>query len=124
MLDEETGELIERRLEHGNGEAKQFYTSLKGPVRVGIEATGHTRWFERLLAELRHELWVGDAARIHAADVRKQKTDARVLGAEIRQTELDVERLEIVKFNLYINPCLHRFSVACSRPISPLLDRL
>jgi len=77
MLDEETGELVERRLEHANGEAKEFYTSLKGPVRVGIESTGHTRWFERLLAELRHELWVGDAARIRAADVRKQKTDAR-----------------------------------------------
>jgi hypothetical protein len=28
MLDEETGELIERRLEHANGEAKQFYTNL------------------------------------------------------------------------------------------------
>jgi transposase len=77
MLDDETGELIERRLEHANGEAKQFYTSLTGPVRVGIEATGHTRWFERLLAELGHELWVGDAARIRAAEVRKQKTDAR-----------------------------------------------
>jgi transposase len=77
MLDDETGELLERRLEHANGEAKDFYTRLAGPVRVGIEATGHTRWFERLLAELRHELWVGDAARIRAADVRKQKTDVR-----------------------------------------------
>jgi transposase len=77
MLDDETGELMERRLEHGNGEAKEFYTSLTGSVRVGIEATGHTRWFERLLAELRHELWIGDAARIRAAEVRKQKTDAR-----------------------------------------------
>ena len=46
MLDTETGELIERRLEHANGEAKQFYSQLSGPVRVGIEATGHTRWFE------------------------------------------------------------------------------
>ena len=40
MLDEETGELIERRLEHASGEAKQFYTQLAGAVRVGIEATG------------------------------------------------------------------------------------
>jgi transposase len=77
MLDDETGELIERRLEHSNGEAKEFYTQLSGGVRVGIEATGHTRWFERLLGELGHELWIGDAARIRAADVRKQKTDAR-----------------------------------------------
>lgn len=77
MLDEETGELVERRLEHASGEAEQFYRQLTGPVRVGIEATGHTRWFERLLAELGHELWVGDAARIRASAVRKQKTDAR-----------------------------------------------
>jgi transposase len=46
-------------------------------VRVGIEATGHTRWFERMLAELGHELWIGDAAEIRASMVRKQKTDAR-----------------------------------------------
>jgi transposase len=77
MLDQETGELIERRLEHEGGEARGFYASLEGPVRVGIEATGHTRWFEGMLAELGHELWIGDAAEIRASMVRKQKTDAR-----------------------------------------------
>jgi transposase len=77
MLDTETGELVERRLEHADGEARAFYAGLQGPVRVGIEATGHTRWFERMLAELGHELWIGDAAQIRAAMVRKQKTDAR-----------------------------------------------
>jgi hypothetical protein len=29
-----------------------FYAALSSPVRVGIEASGHTRWFERMLAEL------------------------------------------------------------------------
>jgi transposase len=77
MLEEETGELVERRLEHESGEARAFYAGLAGPVRVGIEATGHTRWFERMLAELGHELWIGDAAEIRASMVRKQKTDAR-----------------------------------------------
>ena len=48
-----------------------------GPVRVGIEATGYTHWFEAMLAELGHELWMGDAAKIRAMVVRKQKTDAR-----------------------------------------------
>jgi transposase len=42
---------------------------------VGIEASGHARWFERLLAELNFELWIGDAAEIRAKQVRKQKTD-------------------------------------------------
>src|SRR3974377_1976496 len=77
MLDTETGELIERRLEHANGEARAFYAGLRGPVGGGVEAAGYTRWFERLLAELGHELWIGDAAQIRAAMVRKQKTDAR-----------------------------------------------
>jgi len=32
-------------------------------------------WFERLLAELQMELWIGDAAEIRTKRVRKQKTD-------------------------------------------------
>ena len=42
-----------------------------------MEATGYAQWFERMLAELGHQLWVGDAAEIRAAMVRKQKTDSR-----------------------------------------------
>jgi transposase len=64
MLDAKTGELVERRLDQENGEARAFYPELSAPVRVGIEPTGHTRWFERMLAELGHELWIGDAAQI------------------------------------------------------------
>jgi len=44
-------------------------------VRVGMEATGHARWFERLMAELGFELWIGDPAEIATRRVRKQKTD-------------------------------------------------
>ena len=40
-----------------------------------MEASGHARWFERLLAELTFELWIGDASEIRAKRVRKQKTD-------------------------------------------------
>jgi transposase len=77
MMNSDTGELIERRLNHENGEANTFYRHLPKPVRVGMEATGPVRWFERLLSELGHELWVGDAAKIRASDLRKQKTDER-----------------------------------------------
>lgn len=77
MVNTETGECSERRLEHVR-EAEGFYRSLAGQgVRVGMEASGHGRWFERLLAELGHELWIGDAAKIRAAATRKQKTDRR-----------------------------------------------
>src|SRR5437660_4725971 len=78
MAEESTGELLcERRLENESGEAAAFYRSLHKPVRVGIEATGPIHWFERLLAELGHELWIGDSAKIRASEVRKQKTDER-----------------------------------------------
>jgi len=77
MLDPTTGEVIERRLEHENGEAKDFYATLPSPARVGMEATCDAPWFEKVLLEHHHELWIGDAAEIRAAMVRKQKTDAR-----------------------------------------------
>ena len=77
MLNTETGELVERRLEHENGEARAFYARLPKPACVGMEATGYGQWFERMLAELGHELWIGHASEIRAGVVRKQKTDAR-----------------------------------------------
>lgn len=77
FVNTEGGEYGQRRLQHV-GEAEQFYRALVGQaVRVGMEASGHTRWFERLLAELRFELWIGNPAAIRAAAPRKQKTDAR-----------------------------------------------
>src|ERR1700751_6214789 len=78
FMDTETGEFGERRLEHGDGEAEKFYRDLQQAgirVRVGMEATGHARWFERLLEELHFELWIGDPLEIRATRVRKQKTD-------------------------------------------------
>jgi transposase len=79
MLDKSTGEVTERRLSHSEqgAEAKKFYLGLAGPVRVGLEASGQSQWFERLLAERGHELWIGDAAKIRASTERKQKTDRR-----------------------------------------------
>jgi hypothetical protein len=62
MLDTETGEIVMSRLEHENGEARAFYAPLPKPALIGIEATGYTQWFERMVAEQGHELWVGDKA--------------------------------------------------------------
>jgi len=77
MVDGGTGEIVTRRLEHEKGEAGAFYASVEKPSLIGIEATGYTQWFERMLAELGHELWVGDPAEIRARAVRRQKTDTR-----------------------------------------------
>ncbi len=75
LVDTGSGEFQEKRLAHRE-EAENFYRALAGQqVRVGMEASGHARWFERLLAELQFEVWIGDAAEIQSKRVRKQKTD-------------------------------------------------
>ena len=76
-VDTDTGEYQEKRLAHPK-EAEEFYRSLScvgQVVRVGMEASGHGRWFERLLEGLGVELWRGDAEVIRAKRGRKQKTD-------------------------------------------------
>ena len=76
-LDTETGESGERKLVHAEGEAERFYRQVPAPALVGMEATGNSHWLVDLLAEIGHELWVGDAAQIRASYVRQQKTDKR-----------------------------------------------
>src|SRR5713226_7812315 len=77
FVDTDSGEFLEKRLDHRE-EAERFYRELAltgKKVRVGMEASGQARWFERLLGELQFELWIGDAAEIRTKRVRKQKTD-------------------------------------------------
>jgi transposase len=77
---EETGECGELQLNHREGGAERFYRDLQQRgirVRVGMEATGYSRGFERLLTALGIELWIGDPAEIKSKRVKKQKTDRR-----------------------------------------------
>jgi transposase len=94
----DSGECGRRALKH-DGEAQSFYRSLQGQkVRVGMEATGHARWFERLLADCGIELWVADPAQVRAAATRKQKTDRR--DAELLLQLLCDGRLEKMRIHL------------------------
>ncbi len=77
MLDTETGEMVNRTLLHEGNEVWEFYCQLPRPVLVGIEAIGPMQWFLKLLDELGIECRVGDAAKIRAAEPRKQKHDRR-----------------------------------------------
>lgn len=76
-MNQETGEIVERRLSHETNEAEAFYESLPRGARIGMEASCTAQWFERLLDRCGHRLQVGDPATIRASVVRKQKTDAR-----------------------------------------------
>src|SRR5258706_14636599 len=80
FLMEETGEYSERRLNHSDGEAEQFYRDLQlrgVHVRVGMEATGYSHWFERLLAEVGFEVGIGDPAEVKANGGKEKKTDRK-----------------------------------------------
>lgn len=91
VWDKATGEVQDRALRHERKEeVRAFYAGLEGPVRVGIEASGQSQWFERMLTELGHEVWIGDAAKIRASSERKQKTDRR--DAELLVKLLDEDR--------------------------------
>ena len=77
MLDVDTGELEERRIEHEGDQVRAFYAGLPRPVLVGIEATGAMQWFLELMEELGVECVVGHPAQIRAGEPRKQKNDRR-----------------------------------------------
>ncbi len=75
IFDPATGEIGERKLVNGSGEAEEFYRGLPVPSLVGVESCGNSQWFLELMEQLGHEVWVGDAAQIRASYVRQQKTD-------------------------------------------------
>jgi transposase len=76
LLDTDTGRRFEGRLTHEGEQVRRFYAELPRPVRVGLECSGYSLWFEEMLEELGIEYWVGDAFKIRAADPRpKQITD-------------------------------------------------
>src|SRR5437870_8445442 len=76
-LDTITGETGEKKLEHASGEAERFYRQLSAPVLIGMESTGNCQWFVEMAAAAGHDLWIGDAAKIRACEVRAQKHDRR-----------------------------------------------
>ncbi len=67
MLDTATGEVVSKTLTHEGENVREFYSTLPGPVRVGIEATGSMKWFLQLMAELGIDCQVGHPATIRAA---------------------------------------------------------
>lgn len=77
-LKTETGEFTSHELKHDPKEAvRKFYAELGGAVIVGLEASGYTPWFEQLIEELGHQVWLGDATEIRRRARRRQKNDRR-----------------------------------------------
>jgi transposase len=75
-LNTETGETGQQKLAQASDDAERFYRELPGPSLIIMEARA-CHWLADLLAEIGHELRVGDAAQIRASYVRQQKTNKR-----------------------------------------------
>src|SRR6266566_8133815 len=75
----ETGELVICELKHQDKEkVRDFYAQFQGQVVVvGLEASGYSPWFERLLEELGCEVWLGHATEIRRRARWRQKNDRR-----------------------------------------------
>ena len=77
-LKTETGELVFCELKHEDKEqVRAFYAEFPSPVIVGLEASGYSPWFERLLEELGCEVWLGHATEIRRRARWRQKNDRR-----------------------------------------------
>jgi transposase len=76
-FDTADGELKQAELHHQQDDIRAFYKSFSGDVIVGIEASGYSLWFEELLEELGHQVWIGDASEIRRLAKRRQKNDRR-----------------------------------------------
>jgi transposase len=76
-FEEATGEIGEQKLVHATGDAEKFYRQLPASARIGMESTGNCQWFVEMATAAGHEVWIGDAAKIRASDVRQQKHDKR-----------------------------------------------
>ena len=73
------GEIVTLELKHQNKEElRAFYSQFADHhLCVGLEASGYTPWFEELLEELGHEVWLGESAEIRRRARRRQKNDRR-----------------------------------------------
>ena len=77
-LKTETGELVITELKHKDKEAvRTFYAQFPQQMTVGLEASGYSPWFEALLEQLGHQVWLGHATEIRRRARWRQKNDRR-----------------------------------------------
>lgn len=76
-VDTVDGEIHQCTLRHQQDDVRGFYAQFAGEVIVGLEASGYSAWFEEMLEELQHTVWLGNPAEIRRKAPRRQKNDRR-----------------------------------------------
>jgi len=86
--DTRTGETQTTDLINDPEVVRKFYSSLREPAIVGIEASARATWFEELLFETGHKLFVGNPVLIRKRATSRHKNDRRdaelILGLLLR----------------------------------------
>ena len=75
--DTQTGETRTFNLAHDLEKVRKFYTSLPEPAIVGVEASARAVWFENMLFESSHKLFVGNPVLIRKRATSRHKNDRR-----------------------------------------------
>lgn len=75
--DSANGEIHLAQLDHRKDDVRGFYSQFTGPVIVGLESGGYSSWFETMLEELGHTVWIGHATEIRRRANWRQKNDRR-----------------------------------------------
>jgi transposase len=55
------GEMRQHTLDPQGDDVASFYAALPAPAIIGLEASGYSSWFHRLIEQTGHQLLVGDA---------------------------------------------------------------
>lgn len=75
--DTRTGEMRTIELINDPEIVRKFYSSLPEPAVVGIEASARASWFENMLFETGHKLFVGNPVLIRKRATSRHKSDRR-----------------------------------------------
>jgi transposase len=75
--DTRTGETRTFDLAHDLEKVREFYSSLPEPAIIGIEASARATWFENMIFESKHKLFVGNPVLIRKRATSRHKNDRR-----------------------------------------------
>ncbi len=75
--DTRTGETETVDLKHDLGKVREFYAGFGEPAIVGIEASSKMAWFEKMLTDTGHKLFVGNPVLIRKRATSRHKSDRR-----------------------------------------------
>ena len=75
--DTNTGETETVDLKHDLERVRKFYSSFNEPAVIGVEASAKAEWFENMLFETGHKLFVGNPVLIRKRATSRHKNDHR-----------------------------------------------